>query len=157
MKELLGEWGLEILFLLISGAVVGYFKWKWNKLKNKLADAEKYRVEQDQKTVEENIEAYLDPIYEELEDLRKYIRDTENIEKSHMALIIASYRFRLVQLCKRILSQNYITAEQMEQLTEFYKVYEGLGGNGAAKTYYEKAINLPQKTSKDIDSSIMDK
>jgi hypothetical protein len=42
------------------------------------------------------IDKKLEPIYEELEDLRAYIRDTETIEKSHMALIIASYRFRLI-------------------------------------------------------------
>jgi hypothetical protein len=62
-----------------------------------------------------------------------------------MNLIIASYRYRLIQLCKAFLSQGYITTSQMEQLTEFYKVYTGLGGNGAAKVYYDKAINLPTK------------
>lgn len=60
-----------------------------------------------------------------------------------MNLIIASYRFRLVQLCKGYLAQGYITVNQMETLTEFYKLYTGLGGNGAAKVYYEKAMALP--------------
>ena len=46
-----------------------------------------------------------EPIYEELEALRRYIRETESIEKTHMSLIIASYRFRLVQLCKGFLAQ----------------------------------------------------
>lgn len=32
---------------------------------------------------------------------------------------------------------------QYEQLSEFYRVYEGLGGNGQAKEYYERAIKLP--------------
>ena len=31
-------------------------------------------------------------------------KETENIEKTHMNLIIASYRFRLVQLCKGFLA-----------------------------------------------------
>jgi hypothetical protein len=38
----------------------------------------------------------------------------------------------------------------MEQLTEFYKLYTGLGGNGQAKIYYEKAIALPLKTEDDL-------
>ena len=32
---------------------------------------------------------------------------------------------------------------EYEQLVEFYKVYTGLGGNGQAKTYYERAVQLP--------------
>ena len=36
-----------------------------------------------------------------------------------------------------------MTDKEYEQLIEFYKVYHGLGGNGQAKTYYERAIQLP--------------
>ena len=143
--ELLVEWGLEIIFGLISAATLGYAKWHGSKLKKKLEDAEKLAAEKEKQEIETSIEIHLEPIYEELEELRKYIRDTENIEKSHMALIIASYRFRLVQLCKGFLKQGYITTEQMEQLTEFYKLYTGLGGNGAANVYYEKAMALELK------------
>ena len=66
-----------------------------------------------------------------------------------MNLIVASYRFRLVQLCKGFLNQRFITTAQMEQLTEFYKLYKGLGGNGQAEIYYNKAIALPLKTEED--------
>jgi hypothetical protein len=38
--EILQEWGLEILFALVSGTVVGYFKFQGNKLKKKLSDYE---------------------------------------------------------------------------------------------------------------------
>lgn len=78
----------------------------------------------------EAIETRLQPIKEEIEELRKYIRETEAIEKTHMDLIISSYRFRLVQLCRAYLKQGYMTQEQYDQLTEFFKVYHGLGGNG---------------------------
>jgi hypothetical protein len=37
----------------------------------------------------------------------------------------------------------------MEQLTEFYKLYTGLGGNGQAKIYYDKAMQLPLKIDAD--------
>jgi hypothetical protein len=143
--EILRQWGLEIIFALISAGILGYAKWKGDKLKKELQRAKEFTVIQERTEMDKNIEEHLEPIYEELEDLRKYMRDTANTEKSHMNLIIASYRYRLIQLCKAFLSQGYITTSQMEQLTEFYKVYTGLGGNGAAKVYYDKAINLPTK------------
>ena len=59
-------------------------------------------AEKDKKT-EIMVEEKLEPIYEELEALRTYIRETESIEKVHMSLIIASYRFRLIQLCKEFI------------------------------------------------------
>jgi hypothetical protein len=80
--------------------------------------------------MEQSIEIKLEPIYEELEELRRYIRETKDIEKSHMNLIIASYRFRLIQLCKGFLNQGYMTMDQRTQLDEFYTLYTGLGGNG---------------------------
>ena len=147
--ELLAEWGMEILFALISAGVLGYAKFKTRNLRHQLQEAERLAAEQEKQHIEDTIEVHLEPIYQELEELRKYIRETENIEKTHMNLIIASYRFRLVQLCKGFLSQGYITTAQMEQLSEFYKLYTGLGGNGQAKMYYEKAVELPLKVNSD--------
>ena len=153
MEALLVEWGTEILFALISGAVLGYAKWHGDKLKKeKLQAEENAKLIQDQildARINHTIETELEPIYQELEDLRQYCRDNENLEKSHMNLIIASYRFRLIQLCKGFLRQGYVTPAQMEQLTEFYKLYTGLGGNGAAKVYYDKAMLLPLNVEHD--------
>lgn len=154
MEALLAEWGTEILFGLISAAVMGWAKWHGDKLKKEKTQAEenaKIIAEQklDEK-IEGKIEIELEPILQELEDLRQYCRDNENLEKSHMNLIVASYRFRLIQLCKGFLRQEYITEAQMEQLMEFYKLYKGLGGNGQAETYYNKAIALPLKTDDEV-------
>ena len=151
MEAILAEWGLEILFGLISAAVLGYAKWHGDRLKKERDQAIKNAEIIEAQKLESTIEIKLEPIYEELEELRRYIRDTENIEKAHMSLIIASYRFRLVQLCKGFLAQGYITTSQMEQLTEFYKLYTGLGGNGQAKVYYEKALALPPRVNNDAD------
>ena len=153
MEALLAEWGTEILFGLISAAVMGWAKWHGDKLKKEKIQAEenaKIIAEQklDQK-IEGKIEVELEPVLQELEDLRQYCRDNENLEKSHMNLIIASYRFRLIQLCKGFLHKGYITEGQMEQLIEFYKLYKGLGGNGQAEAFYNKAIALPLKTDND--------
>ena len=149
MEEFLLKWGTEILFGLTSAIVIGYAKWKGDKLKKeKLQAEENARILAEQQLIEKidtHIEVELEPIYQDLEDLRTYCRENENMEKSHMNLIIASYRFRLVQLCKGFLNQGYITPEQRTQLDEFYKLYTGLGGNGQAKIYYEKCIALPPK------------
>lgn len=149
--ELLAEWGMEILFALISAGVIGYAKYKTRELNRELKNAKELAAAQEKQHIEDTIEIHLEPVYQELEELRKYIRETENIEKSHMNLIIASYRFRLVQLCKGFLAQGYITPSQMEQLSEFYKLYTGLGGNGQAKMYYEKAVALPIKIDEVVD------
>jgi hypothetical protein len=36
-----------------------------------------------------------------------------------------------------------MTQNQYDQLTEFYKLYTSLGGNGQAKEYYETTMKLP--------------
>ena len=153
MEALLAEWGTEILFGLISAAVMGYAKWHGDRLKKEKLQAEenaKIVAEQQlDKKIDSHIEVELESIYQELEDLRKYCRDNENLEKSHMNLIVASYRFRLIQLCKGFLNQGFITTAQMEQLAEFYKLYTGLGGNGQAKVYFDKAMQLPLKVDDD--------
>ena len=153
MGTLLAEWGLEILFALISAAVVGWAKWNANKLKKELQTAKELTEEKKKHDIETSIEVSIEPIYEELEDLRKYIRETENIEKTHMSLIIASYRFRLIQLCKGFLKQGYITTAQIEQLTEFYKLYTGLGGNGQGKVFYDMALQLPRNDEEEQQNS----
>ena len=153
MEALLAEWGTEILFGLISASVMGWAKWHGDKLiKEKLQAEENAKIIAEQKIdkkISDSIEVELEPIYQELEDLRKYCRDNENLEKSHMNLIVASYRFRLIQLCKGFLNQGFITTAQMEQLSEFYKLYTGLGGNGQAEVYYNKALQLPLKVDDD--------
>lgn len=143
MGALLAEWGLEILFALISAIVLGYAKYKGDKLKKERDEARQLIEEKKKQEMERSIETKLEPIYEELEELRRYIRETKDIEKSHMNLIVASYRFRLIQLCKGFLNQGYMTMDQRTQLDEFYTLYTGLGGNGQAKIYYEQCINLP--------------
>lgn len=153
MEALLLEWGTEILFALISASVLGWAKWHGAKLKKEKEIAEQNAAilaeQKVDKKISDTIDVELEPIYQELEDLRKYCRENENLEKSHMALIVASYRFRLIQLCKGFLNQGFITTAQMEQLAEFYKLYTGLGGNGQAKVYYDKAMQLPLKVDND--------
>jgi hypothetical protein len=83
MEALLAEWGTEILFGLISAAVMGYAKWHGDRLKKEKLQAEenaKVIAEQQlDKKINAHIEVELEPIYQELEDLRKYCRENENL------------------------------------------------------------------------------
>lgn len=128
-----------VLLTLISAGLLGFCRYIWKQMKT-------YKIMLEEKEKEETealIDRKLEPIIDELEDLRAYIHDAKDIEKSHMNLIIASYRYRLIQLCKIYMKQGYMTQDQYEQLNEFYKLYTGLGGNGQATDYYNRAIQLP--------------
>ena len=130
---------VEIFFGCVSASALGYCKYWYDQMKN----YRKLLEEQENHKLEETIESRLEPILVEIEELRKYIRDVGQVEKSHMDLIVSSYRFRLIQLCKEFIRQGYMTQNQYDQLTEFYKLYTALGGNGQAKEYYETTIKLP--------------
>lgn len=141
MESLLA-WVLGILSTLVTAAVSAYAKHKVNKIKRERDQAIENAKKIEQQQLDHAIDIKIEPVYQELEDLRAYIRKNSEIEESHLQLIIASYRFRLVQLCRGLLRQGYMTGSQFEQLSEFYKLYTGLGGNGQAKVYYERAMAL---------------
>lgn len=129
----------EIVLTLVTTGSIAIFKHLFGQIK-------KYKAlikDQEKEGIEELIQEKLQSIVDEIEELREYIRKTSNRETEHINLIISSYRYRFVQLCRLYLKQKYMTNEQFEQLSEFYKVYTGLGGNGQAKEYYEKVMQLP--------------
>ena len=88
---------------------------------SQLKNYKKLLEEKEHTELDETIEAHIEPIKVEIEELRKYIREVGTIERSHMDLIISSYRFRLVQLCREFIKQGYMTQTQYDQLIEFYK------------------------------------
>ena len=141
MVEFLSKYGLELVMSLITAGALAFCKYMNSKMKN----YKKLLEEKDHDELDNEIDKKLEPIVQEIEELRKYIREVDLNENNRINLIIASYRFRLVQLCQIYLRQGYITSDQYEQLSEFFKVYSGLGGNGQAKAYYDKAMQLPVK------------
>ena len=141
MVEFLSKYGIELVMSLITSGALAFCKYMNSKMKN----YKKLLEEKDHDELDNEIDKKLEPIVQEIEELRKYIREVDVNENNRINLIIASYRFRLVQLCQIYLRQGYITSDQYEQLSEFFKVYSGLGGNGQAKAYYDKAMQLPVK------------
>lgn len=139
MGAFIAAYGTEILLTLVTAGALAFCRYLWKQVKQYRA----LLTNQEQDQLEEAIDKKVQPIIEEIEELRLYIRKTESAESEHMKLIISSYKFRLTQLCKVYIRQGYMTQDQYDQLTEFYKLYTALGGNGQAKEYYEKAIKLP--------------
>ena len=139
MLEFITTHLLEIIFGLISAGALAFCK----HLHSKMKTYKKLTEEKENSTLDNTIETHIEPIRQEIEELRKYVLESNKIANNHMDVILASYRFRLTQLCKAYIQQGFMTNGEYEQLVEFYKVYTNLGGNGQAKTYYERAIQLP--------------
>ena len=139
MVEFLSKYGVELVMSLITTGALAFCKYMHNQKEN----YRKLLEEKDHDKLDNEIDKKLEPIVQEIEELRKYIREVDVNENNRINLIIASYRLRLVQLCQIYLHQGYMTSNQYEQLSEFFKVYSGLGGNGQGKEYYEKAMELP--------------
>lgn len=141
MSAFIAQHFIEIFFGLISAGLLAFCRYIYTQMKmyQKLAEEKK-----DEK-LEELIEEHIAPIKEDLNNLRSFVLEENKISERHIEIILASYRFRLIQLCQSFLKQGYMTSGQYEQLVEFFKVYAGLGGNGQAKEYYERTLKLPLK------------
>lgn len=160
MEAFLVEWGTEIILSLVIAMLTYYFK---KDAKEKDAERQHYQQlleeERNGKTedmVDEKIKIQLKPLIDDLEEIRRQVikltdhheDDVKKINCDHvedlkkindnMALIISSYRYRLVELCKGLMSQGFMYQYQYDHLNEFYHLYSKMGGNGQAKEYYDK-------------------
>ena len=139
MADLLAKYWLELVFALITAGALSFCRYSWGKMK-------KYKGIINQANDEhllQVIDQRLEPIKQDLIDLRDILADAIDDEQNLKQSLLGSYRFRLMQLCRIYIKQRYITQDQYDQLSEFFKIYELLGGNGQAKEYYERAIELP--------------
>ena len=165
--EILSKYIIEIIFGLISAGALAFCKHlhSQNKKLKKLQEADKTK-EQRQMILNE-----IEPIIQELTIIHNEIdtnkintqaeiaqmkldsnhthenmyNDLKEIQKGNdrnFAIILNSYKFRLIQLCKTHIQDGYISNNDFEQITEMYKLYTGLGGNGQAQEYYDKVMML---------------
>lgn len=123
-----------IIISLLTACVV-FFK---KQAKTYQGLLERERKDNLRNTVREELE----PVIEEINRLQARVERCEAKEQEDVKIILHSYKFRLIQLCQTYLRQQYLTQTQFDQLSEFYKVYHDLGGNGQAQEYYEKVMKL---------------
>lgn len=153
MGELLADWGTQIVLSLVI-AILTYFLNKNIQSREKQERHYQELLQEKQDAdVKKEIEVQLDPIYKDLEDIRKQIlslQDKENNDHNrsneNFQLILASYKYRLIQLCKELLNQGFIYQYQYDNLNEFYTLYHKLNENGQAQDgqaqeYYDKVCN----------------
>ena len=141
MSTFIAQHFIEIFFGLISAGLLAFCRYIYTQMKMYQKLAEEKKDEQ----LEELIEEHIAPIKEDLNNLRSFVLEEKKSSERYIEIILASYRFRLIQLCQSFLKQGYMTSGQYEQLVEFFKVYAGLGGTGQAKEYYERTLKLPLK------------
>ena len=129
----------EILLSIITAGALGFCRYAYKQIKNY-----KNLLEQENKEEVTNlIQNQLQPFKNQIEDISNNLNNLTELHTQQANAIISSYKFRLIQLCKLYLDQEYMTTNQFEQLSEMYKVYNDLKGNGQAKKYYERVIELP--------------
>jgi hypothetical protein len=110
MEAIIAQYGIEILLAVITAGAIGLCKYFHSVAKKYKQRAEQDRYQEEQ----EHIEHALEPVVADIEELRAYMMTVDKEEKRKMDLIVSSYRFRLVQLCKLYLKQGYMTVEQFE-------------------------------------------
>lgn len=156
MEAFLVEWGTEIILSLVIAMLTYFFK-KGDKEKDaQMKHYQELLEEERNGKVEKQIEIQLQPIYDELEEIRKRVMDlsdhhdidVENLHCEHhedldkirnnLDLIVSSYKYRLVELCRGLIAQGFMYQYQYDHLSEFFTLYTKLGGNGQAKAYYDK-------------------
>jgi cell division protein FtsB len=167
MSEFIAKYWLEFGFGLLTTGALAFCRhlWKQNKELARLQKEEenrKYRqmiideiepiieelgrAEEEIKSIKEKgaktiegVEASEEQAHELMyKDLKKIQAENER----RFALILNSYKFRLIQLCKLHLKDGFITTEDYAQVSEMHELYKSLGGNGQAEEYFEKVKRL---------------
>ena len=96
---------LEIILTLVSTGALALCKYFHKQIK-----AYRNLVKENEKEeFNKSVDSRLDPLYDELEELRRYVMNLGDTEKHHLNVIVASYRYRLIALCKEFINQGYIT------------------------------------------------
>jgi hypothetical protein len=125
-----------LVFGLISAGALAFCKYLHGEVKN----YRKLLEQRENEIVVKTIEEKLKPVQEEIKKLELLIDQVAEKESQDIRKIIASWGFRITQLCEIYLEQGYMTQPQYIQLNEMYSLYHELGGNGKIKGMFEKTI-----------------
>jgi hypothetical protein len=97
MLEFFAAYGAEVLLAVVILIATGICKYFYGKAKEiqKLYDGE------EAKAIDKAIDKKLEPIIEELDELRMALQKNRDLEDAHLKIILSSYRYRLMSLCKQ--------------------------------------------------------
>lgn len=131
---MLNSYVLNVIFGLISAGVLAFCKYLHGEVKSYRKLLEKREAEIVVKTIEEKLE----PIQDEIKKLELLIDQVAAKEAKDISKIVASWGFRITQLCNVYLQQGHMTQPQYIQLVEMFNLYHELGGNGKIQEIFEK-------------------
>lgn len=134
MPVLLQKYWLELIFGFISAGALAFCKYLHSQIKEYKKLLELREID----NIEKSIDEKLQPVYEEIKKLEKYIEEIEGKEDILLTKTISAWGFRITQLCEIYLEQGYMTRSQYIQLVEMYNLYSQLGGNGKVKEFFLK-------------------
>lgn len=170
ISTILTKYGLELIFGLISAGALAACR-HYHKQNKELALLQK---EEENRKYRQMIVDEIEPIIEELgraeEEIKKIkeqgktavdnmsaeekiqhqkmYKDLEKLQEENerkFALILNSYKFRLIQLCKTHIKDGYITQKDYDQVSEMHTLYTNMGGNGQAEEYFQRVKELEIK------------
>ena len=104
----------EVFFGLIAAGSLAFCKYLHSQVKNYKQLLEKKDNEELKKTILDEVQ----PILDEVHHLAKELQKTEQDENDRQELFLDYYRFRLIQLCRAYLRQQYITQDQYDSLNQ---------------------------------------
>lgn len=133
----------EIIITVISAIIVAIVTGFMTYFKKQAKEYKRLLAEQKEESYRKQIHEEIAPLEKDLGELRVQLQKLHDAEEERLKIIQGQYKFRLIHLCKIYIRQQYITEDQFEQLSEFFKVYTALGGNGQAAEFYQKVLNLP--------------
>jgi hypothetical protein len=87
---ILANWDKILLSLVTTGALA-FCGWCWKQLKT-------YKgllAEKKEAVLDDAIEEKIEPVKQDIQQLRDYVAQVDTAEKHKMDLIVASYRYRL--------------------------------------------------------------
>ena len=108
-----------VIIAILTGLMT-YFKKQAKQYKDMLASQKEAFYRQ---LIHEEIK----PLERDLGELRTQLLNLRAEEHRHLEIIQGQYKFRLIHLCRTYIRQQYITQDQYDQLSEFYRVYTELG------------------------------
>ena len=130
----LNSYVLNVIFGLISAGLLAFCR----HLNKKLKDYQSLLEKQEHEDIEDIINKKLETIQASIKLLKAYIDEVAAKGEVLRAETIASWGYRITQLCELFLKQKYMTQDQYAQLREMYDIYVHLGGNGKIKALYLK-------------------
>lgn len=147
MAEWIARYWLEVGF----GLITALFGFLWISGRKQVEKYKSLLEDEKLEKLDERIKAKIAPLDVKISSVQNDIKSLKETYLKDAHAVRDGYRYRIIHLADYYIDRGNITADEYSQLSELFKVYEQMGGNGQAKERYEIAIHLPFKTAHTIE------